>query len=130
MDNLEELLKKVEANHENLHKKEKINCTIAGHTYEVILLSRKEKAELIFDSEINAEKNLKNIYKWLKPTIYRSFQLKDLAVKARENGLIDDYYGIIDMLFEPNEILEIIDFILESNNLKKLNSEVIELQKK
>ena len=94
MQNLENILKKVEENYHAKDKKEKTEFNLKGETYEVILLNRLEKADLIFSKQNGNFKNLKEIYEWLKPVIYKSFQLKEAVIKAKEKGFITSYYEI------------------------------------
>ena len=53
----------------------------------------------------------------MKPFIYRALDLSQLATKAKEEGYIKSYYDVIDALFEPAEIFEIIAFIMKINNI-------------
>ena len=54
-----------------------------------------------------------DIVKKMKRFIYNSLNLKELAVKAKDAGLIVAYYDVIEALFEPEQIIEIIAFITE-----------------
>ena len=101
MENIEKLLKKIEFNYHNKDKKETAEFKINDETYNVLLLNRSEKANLIFSRQNGEFNNLKEIYEWLKPVIYKSFQLKEAAVEAKERGFIKSYYDVVDMLFEP-----------------------------
>ena len=130
MQNLENILKKVEENYHAKDKKEKTEFNLKGETYEAILLNRLEKADLIFSKQNGNFKNLKEIYEWLKPVIYKSFQLKEAAIKAKEKGFITSYYEISDMLFEPEDIIEIISFLIKANNLQNFKKEEFEFEKK
>ena len=129
MDNLDKLLKRIENNYVNKDKREKHELVIKDHTYEVVTLTRSERFDLFFSQTINS-KDAREVYKWLKPFIYKSLQLKDLAIKAKEEGYINSYLEVVDMLFETNEIQTIIEFILKINNLGKIKYEAIEAQKK
>jgi hypothetical protein len=53
----------------------------------------------------------------MKKFIYNCLNLKELAVKAKEAGLINSYYDVIEALFEPEQIIEIIAFITEINGI-------------
>lgn len=129
MNNLDKLLKKIEKNYADKDKREKHELVIKDETYEVITLTRSEKFDVFFSQDANFT-TIKDVYKWLQPFIYKSLQLKDAAVKAKEEGYINSYLEVIDMLFEANEIQTIIEFILKINNLEKIKYEVIEAQKK
>lgn len=130
MENLESLLKKIEMNYHNKDKKEKTNFELNGETYEVILLTRKEKADLIFSKEFRTKENIGDVYKWLKPTIYKSFQLKEAAIQALNQGYIKTHYDVIDFVFAPEDIPQVINFMFEANNIKNFIKEEIEILKK
>ena len=95
MENIEKLLKKIEFNYHNKDKKETAEFKINDETYNVLLLNRSEKANLIFSRQNGDFNNLKEIYEWLKPVIYKSFQLKEAAVEAKERGFIKSYYDVV-----------------------------------
>lgn len=130
MENLEKLLKKIEFNYHNKDKKEAAEFKINDETYNVLLLNRSEKANLIFSRQNGDFNNLKEIYEWLKPVIYKSFQLKEAAVEAKERGFIKSYYDVVDMLFEPLDIIKIIEFLLKANNLQNFKNEELAFEKK
>lgn len=130
MENLEKLLKKIEFNYHNKDKKETAEFKINDETYNVLLLNRSEKANLIFSRQNGEFNNLKEIYEWLKPVIYKSFQLKEAAVEAKERGFIKSYYDVVDMLFEPPDIIKIIEFLLKANNLQNFKNEELVFEKK
>ena len=129
MKNLEQLLKKVEKNYTDKNKREKVDFNLNGEIYEVLTLTRDEKFNLMF-SKNKDFKTLKDIYDWVKPFIYKSFQLKDLALKAKEEGYINTYLEVVDMLFEADNIPLIIGYLFEINNLHAFKNEALELQKK
>lgn len=130
MENIEKLLKKIEFNYHNKDKKETAEFKINDETYNVLLLNRSEKANLIFSRQNGEFNNLKEIYEWLKPVIYKSFQLKGAAVEAKERGFIKSYYDVVDMLFEPPDIIKIIEFLLKANNLQNFKNEELAFEKK
>ena len=67
----------------------------------------------------------------MKRFIYNSLNLKELAVKAKDAGLITAYYDVIEALFEPEQIIEIIAFITEINGITAtvVEDELEELKK-
>ena len=130
MENIEKLLKKIEFNYHNKDKKETAEFKINDETYNVLLLNRSEKANLIFSRQNGEFNNLKEIYEWLKPVIYKSFQLKEAAVEAKERGFIKSYYDVVDMLFFFSYIIKIIEFLLKANNLQNFKNEELAFEKK
>lgn len=129
MENLDKLLRKIEKNYSDKEKRESSTLTIKDNDYEVVTLTRSEKSDLFF-SQTKELKTMKDIYKWLQPFIYKSLQLKPLALKAKEMGYINSYYEIIDMLFEVDEIAQIVKYIFKINNLENYKDEVLDFQKK
>lgn len=129
MENLDKLLRKIEKNYSDKEKRETSTLTIKDNDYEVVTLTRSEKSDLFF-SQTKELKTMKDIYKWLQPFIYKSLQLKPLALKAKEMGYINSYYEIIDMLFEVDEIVQIVKYIFKINNLESFKNEVLDFQKK
>ena len=129
--NLDKLLKKVEKNALNKDKQEVKKLIIGDDEFEVLTMTRKEKCDFIYSRKATqSEMNVGELVKWAKPFIYRSLQLKDLAIKSIDAGYIQKYHDIVDYLFEPTEVLEIIAFITEINNIAGTQEEEIEEIKK
>lgn len=132
MANLDKLLKKIEKNKETENEVTTHQLTIAGETFDVKTMTRREKRDFIYTQEATASKTTAgDIVKKMKPFVYRALDLAPLAVKAKEEGYITSNYDVIEALFEPNEIIEIIGFITEINNIteKDVTEEVDELKK-
>lgn len=132
MQNLDKLLRKIEKNQENKDKTETKQLTIAGETYEIRTFTRQEKREFIYAQDTNT-KNMTagDIVKKMKPLIYKVMNLSELATKAKDEGYIKSYYDVVEALFEPEQILEIIGFITEINNIGGVDAkeELDELKK-
>ena len=125
MANLDRLLKRIEQNKDNAEKTTTYQLTIAGETFEVRTMTRAEKREFIYAQETNqSSMTAGDIVKKMKRFIYNSLNLKELAVKAKDAGLIVAYYDVIEALFEPEQIIEIIAFITEINGITA--SDVVE----
>lgn len=124
MANLDKLLKKIEKNKETAEEIKTFPLTIAGETFEVKTMTRREKREFFYAQEAGKTNfTAGDLIKRMKPFIYKALDLKELAVKAKEQELITSYYDVVEALFEPNEILEIINFIVEINNISATNAE-------
>lgn len=130
--NLDKLLKKLELNKANENEQKTYPLTIGGETYEVKTLTRAKKREFFYMNEIG-KTNLKvgDIVKQSIPFIYHSLNLAPLAERAKQDKLIVKYYDIVELLFEPDEIVQIVSFIMEINNLSeaKAEEEVDEIKK-
>lgn len=132
MANLDKLLKKIEKNKETENEITTHSLTIAGETFEVKTMTAREKRDFFYKQEIGKkDQTVGDIVKMAKPYIYKSLGLNQLAVKAKDSGYIASYYDVVEALFEPAEIIEIITFITEINKLTDLNpnEEIEELKK-
>lgn len=131
MANLDKLLKKIEKNSLDKDKQEKYDYTIGGETYEVLTMTRKQKADFIYKQKLGQDGlNVGDLVKSLLPTIYYCFQLKDLAIKAKDAGYINSYYEVVETLFEPDELIEIVSHLVEKNGLGASAKEEIDELKK
>ena len=130
--NLDKLLKKLELNKANENEQKTYPLTIGGETYEVKTLTRAKKREFFYMNEIG-KTNLKvgDIVKQSIPFIYHSLNLAPLAERAKQDKLIVKYYDIVELLFEPDEIVQIIAFMTEINGIsEKQADEDVEAIKK
>lgn len=124
MANLDKLLKRIEKNKETAEEIKTFPLTIAGETFEVKTMTRREKREFFYAQEAGKTNfTAGDLIKKMKPFIYKALDLKELAVKAKEQELITSYYDVVEALFEPDEILEIINFIVGINNISATNAE-------
>lgn len=124
MANLDKLLKRIEKNKETAEEVKTFPLTIASETFEVKTMTRREKREFFYAQEAGKTNfTAGDLIKKMKPFIYKALDLKELAVKAKEQELITSYYDVVEALFEPDEILEIINFIVEINNISATNAE-------
>lgn len=132
MANLDKLLRKIEKNKETENEVKKYPLTIGGESFEVSTMTRQEKRDFVYAQEAGTSKmTAGDIVKKMKPFIYRALNLKELAVKAKEEGYITSYYDVVEALFEPDEILEILAFIMEINKISgdTIKDEVDEIKK-
>lgn len=132
MANLDKLLKQIEKNKETENETTTHQLTIAGETFDVKTMTRREKRDFIYKQETNS-KNMTagDIVKKMKPFVYRALDLAPLATKAKDAGYINSYYDVVEALFEPEQIIEIIGFITEINGIseKDVQGEIEELKK-
>ena len=132
MANLDKLLRKLEQNKENAEKTTTHKLTVAGETFDVRTMTRAEKRDFIYSQEAGKTSLVAgDLIKKMKKTIYNCLNLKGLAAKAKEEGLIDSFYDVIELLFEPEEIIEIVGFIFEINKLSQndINKDIEEIKK-
>ncbi|MCM1338798.1 MAG: hypothetical protein NC191_03915 [Muribaculaceae bacterium] len=133
MANLDKLLKQIEKNKETENEVKTHQLTIAGETFDVKTMTRKDKRDFVYTQEITKKKTtVGDIVNKMKPFIYKSIpELKELAVKAKDAGQIASYYDVIEAYFEPEQIIEIIGFITDINGLSENDTaeEIEEIKK-
>ena len=132
MANLDKLLKKIEKNKETENDVKVHQLTIGDDTFDVKTMTRSEKRNFIYAQEAGkANMTAGDIIKKMKPFVYKALDLKELAVKAKDAGFINSYHDVVEALFEPEQIIEIIAFITEINNIseKDIEEDVEETKK-
>lgn len=118
MANLDKLLRKIEKNKETENETKVFQLEVAGETFDVRTMTRKERQDFIYAQDANSGKmTAGDLIKKMKPFIYKSLDMAQLATRAKDAGYIKSYYDVVEALFEPNELLEIINFIIEINNI-------------
>lgn len=118
MANLDKLLRKIEKNKETENETKTYPLEIAGETFDVRTMTRKERRDFIYSQDANSsELKADDLVKKMKPFIYKALNLAPLAEKAKDAGYIKSYYDVVEELFEPTEIFEIIAFIMKINNI-------------
>lgn len=118
MANLDKLLRKIEKNKETENEIKTFPFEVGGETFDVKTMTRKEKRDFIYAQDAGLKTmTAGDIVKRMKPFIYKALDLAQLATKAKDEGLISSYYDVVEALFEPDEILEILAFIMEINNI-------------
>jgi hypothetical protein len=132
MANLDKLLKKIEKNKETENDVKVHQLTICDDTFDVKTMTRREKRDFIYAQEAGkTNMTAGDIIKKMKPFVYKALDLKELAVKAKDAGFINSYHDVVEALFEPEQIIEIIAFITEINNIseKDITEDVEETKK-
>lgn len=118
MANLDKLLRKIEKNKETENEVKTYPLEIAGEKFEVKTMTRKQRRDFVYAQDANSgEIKADDLVKRMKPFIYNALDLSQLATKAKDAGYITSYYDVIEALFEPTEIFEIIAFIMKINNI-------------
>jgi len=118
MANLDKLLRKIEKNKETENETKTYQLEVAGEKFDVRTMTRKERRDFIYSQDANSsELKADDLVKKMKPFIYKALNLSQLAEKAKDEGYIKSYYDVVEALFEPMEIFEIIAFIMKINNI-------------
>lgn len=132
MANLDKLLRKIEQNKEKENDTKTYPLEIGGEKFDVKTMTRKEKRDFIYAQEAGTSNmTAGDIVKKMKPFVYKALDLAPLATKAKDEGLIKSYYDVVEALFEPEQILEIIGFITTINGItsENINEEIEEIKK-
>lgn len=132
MANLDKLLRKIEQNVETGNDVKTYPLEIAGEKFEVKTMTRKEKREFVYAQEAGSSNmTAGDIVKKMKPFIYKALELAPLATKAKDAGYIKSYYDVVEALFEPEQIMEIIGFIMSINGItsENLDEEINDIKK-
>lgn len=131
--NLERLLQKIERNKQSENEQKTFPLTVGDETYEIKTLTRAKKREFLYMNEIGrGNLTIGDFVKKSIPYIYQSVVgLKELAQKAKFNNLIVKYHDVVEYLFEPDEIIQIVAFMTEINNIspKQVEEDVEQLKK-
>lgn len=117
MANLDKLLRKIEKNKETENEVKTYPLEIGGEKFEVKTMTRKQRRDFVYAQDANQNLKADEMVKRMKPFIYSALDLAPLAERAKAEGLINAYYDVIEALFEPTEIFEIIAFIIKINNI-------------
>ena len=131
MKNLDKLLRKIEQNIETENDVKTYPLKVAGEEFNVKTMTRKEKRDFLYAQQGSQNMTAGDIVKLYKPFIYKALELAPLATKAKDEGYIKNYYDVVEALFEPEEIMEIIGFICTINNIGEtsVDEEIVEIKK-
>lgn len=131
--NLDKAIKKIEQNKLTENEVKTYPFTLGDETYQIKTLTRAKKREFLYMNEVSKSNlTIGDIVKKSIPYIYQSIEgIKELAERAKQEKLIVKYYDVIEYLFEPDEIIEIIGFMTEINNVseKQMEEDVEEIKK-
>lgn len=130
--NLDKLLKKLELNKNNENEQKTYPLEIGGETYEVKTFTRSQKRDFMYAFETGQNKlKIGDVIKRSIPFIYKALNLSSLAERAKQDKLIVKYYDVVELLFEPEELMQIIAFIMEINGIseKQTDEDVEDIKK-
>ena len=128
MENLEKYLKKIEENVNYKTSEYEIKIESLGETMKIRTLTLAEKREWQNSVPANGVKTIGDITenKTMRKIIYNVMNLKEVAVAAKEKGLINSYYDVLDYLFTIEDLIDIIHSI--SDHIDKKNDGVDDLK--
>lgn len=118
MENLDKYLKKIEANVNHKTSEYEIKIESLGDTMKIRTLTLSEKRDWQNSVPVSGIKVIGDITqnKTTRKIIYDVLNLKEIAVAAKEKGLISSYYDVIDYLFTVEDLVDIIQSITEHNS--------------
>lgn len=114
---IEKYLKIVEAEKNRPTEKHTIHIKSLDDDMEIRTLTHSERRNLIYAQRIKKVTVGDMLTPEMIRTIYSCMGLKEIAIPAKEKGLIQSYYDIIEFLFTPDDIADIILKIYEINGM-------------
>lgn len=117
MENLDKYLKKIEDNINYKTKEYEIEIESLKDTMKIRTLTPAEKREWQNSVPVSGIKCVGDATKnpTMRKIIYDVMNLKEIAVAAKEKGLIQSYYDILDCLFTVGDLVDIIKNITDNN---------------
>lgn len=117
MENLDKYLKKIEDNINYKTKEYEIEIESLKDTMKIRTLTPAEKREWQNSVPVSGIKYVGDATKnpTMRKIIYDVMNLKEIAVAAKEKGLIQSYYDILDCLFTVGDLVDIIKNITDNN---------------
>lgn len=121
MENLEKYLKKIEENVNYKTSEYEIEIASLGETMKIRTLTLAEKREWQNCIPLDGIKTIGDATenKTMRKIIYNVMDLKEIAVAAKEKGLINSYYDVLDYLFSIEDLIDIIHSISDHIDGKK-----------
>ena len=128
MENLDKYLKKIEENLNYKTSEYEIKIESLGETMKIRTLTLAEQRDWYNSMPIGGSKVVGDFTnnKTMRKIVYNVMNLKEIAVAAKEKGLINSYYDVLDYLFTPEEIADILSNI--QDHIKVDNTRVDDLK--
>lgn len=120
---IEKYLKVIEAEKNRPEEKHIVHIKSLDEDMEIRTLTHSERRDLIYSQRIKKVTIGDMLTPEMIKTIYSCMDLKKIAVPAKEKGLIQSYYDIIEYLFKPDDIADIILKIYEINGMSTLKKD-------
>lgn len=120
MENLDKYLKKIEENLNHKTKEYEIKIESLGETMKIRTLTLSEQREWYNSMPIGGSKVVGDFTNnpTMRKIVYNVMNLNEIAVAAKEKGLINTYYDILDYLFTAEELADILSNIQEHISLQ------------
>lgn len=117
MENLDKYLKKIEENVNYKPTEYEIKIPSLDDTMKIRTLTIAEKRDWQSSVPVTGIKTVGDVTQnpTMRKIIYNVMGLKEIAVAAKEKGLINSYYDVIDYLFTVEDLVDIVQSITEHN---------------
>lgn len=118
MENLDKYLKKIEENVNYKTSEYEIKIASLDDIMKIRTLTLAEKRDWQNSVPVSGIKTVGDVTqnKTMRKIIYNVLDLKEIAVAAKEKGLINTYYDVLDYLFTVEDLIDIVQSITEHNN--------------
>lgn len=115
MENLDKYLKKIEETANIKVKEYEIQLNGFDEPLKIRTLSLEERREWQYSIPANGIKTIGDILnnQTIRKIIYEVMDLKKIAVAAKERGLINTYYDVLDYMFTVDNLLDIVKNITD-----------------
>lgn len=120
MENLDKYLKIIEDNVNYKTSEYEIEIKSLGEKMKIRTLTLAEQREWQNSIPVSGLKTIGNFTenRSMRKIIYNVMDLKDIATTAKEKGLIQSYYDVLDYLFTVEDLIDIIHNITDHINEK------------
>lgn len=121
MENLEKYLKKIEENVNYQTSDYEIEIKSLGCNMKIRTLTLSEQRSWFNCMPVGGSKLVGDFTtnKTIRKIIYDIMDLKEIAVVAKEKGLINSYYDVLDYLFTVEDLVDIIKDISDRMDTKE-----------
>ena len=121
MENLDKYLKKIEENVNYKTSEYEIKIASFDEPMKIRTLTLTEKRDWQNSVPVTGIKTIGDITQnpTMRKIIYNVLNLKEVAVAAKEKGLINSYYDVIDYLFTIEDLVDIVHSITDHNDGSK-----------
>lgn len=121
MENLDKYLKKIEENVNYKTSEYEIKIPSFDEPMKIRTLTIAEKRDWQNSVPVTGIKTIGDITQnpTMRKIIYNVLNLKEIAVAAKEKGLINSYYDVIDYLFTIEDLVDIVHSITDHNDGSK-----------
>ncbi len=118
MENLDKYLKKIEENVNYKTSEYEIKLASFDEPMKIRTLTLSEKRDWQNSVPVAGIKTVGDVTqnKTMRKIIYDVLNLKEIAVAAKEKGLINSYYDVIDYLFTVEDFVDIVRSISDHND--------------